>query len=190
MDTKNRYYLMRHGQSEANVEGKIVSHPDIGCASFGLTHEGKQQILASLNAYDGPNLQQVYCSDFLRTKETARLVTKALSLPEAINTPSLRERFFGNWDGQSDRYYEQVWQKDAQHPSQLSDHVESAEDVFKRVMEFIETLESHHQDQTILLVAHGDVLQILRTAWFNLAPHEHRKLPNIHTAEIVPLGNG
>ncbi len=189
MHHRNRYYLMRHGQSEANVAGKINSHPDSGCTHFGLTDEGKQQVVDSLANYTGHAIHRVYCSDFLRTQQTARLVTESLGLPSPIDEPLLRERYFGDWDGLSDCHYERVWQQDATAPHKPSGQVESSAQVFTRAMSVIERLERQHLDETILLVAHGDVLQILRTVWFNLAPHEHRSLPSIHTAEIITLND-
>ncbi|CUB02734.1 histidine phosphatase family protein [Marinomonas fungiae] len=187
MPYHNRYYIMRHGQSEANVAGKIVSHPDIGCQQYGLSDQGRQQIIGSLKSYRGPTFQQVYCSDFQRTKETALLVTQLLSLPSPVCEPLLRERFFGHLDGCSDDHYEHVWQQDAAHPNELDNGVETTEQVFRRAITAIERLEELHKNQTILLVSHGDVLQILRTAWFDLASHEHRQLPVINTAEIILL---
>lgn len=187
MPYHNRYYIMRHGQSEANVASKIISHPDIGCRQYGLSDQGKQQIIRSIKNHRGPTFQQVYCSDFQRTKETASLVAHFLSLPSPVCEPLLRERFFGHLDGCSDDHYEQVWQQDATHPHKLDNNVETTEQVFRRAITVIETLEKRYKNQTILLVSHGDVLQILRTAWFDFAPHEHRKLPAINTAEIILL---
>ena len=41
---KNRYFAMRHGQSEANAAGIIVSDPANGCPRYGLTPLGRQQV--------------------------------------------------------------------------------------------------------------------------------------------------
>jgi len=187
MTLSNQYYLMRHGQSEANVAGIIVSAPKLGCTHFGLTCEGKKQVINSLPTCKELKIQSVYCSDFLRTKQTAQLLTDNLSLSEPVIEPLLRERFFGEWDGLSDRYYDTVWQHDALGTSGSTHRVETTDQVFKRAMLVIARLEESHRNENILLVAHGDVLQILRTAWFKLAPYQHRQLPNINTGEIIPL---
>lgn len=189
MQYSNRYYLMRHGQSLANVEGKIVSHPNRGCQQYGLTEEGRQQVFASLATYSGPRFQQVLCSDFLRTKETALLVTEYLALPPPTLEPLLRERFFGQWEGLSDDNYLTVWQQDAAPPHVPDKGVETTEQVLGRALAVIESLESLYQNQTILLVSHGDLLQILRTAWSGVKDHEHRKLAHHKTAEILPLNS-
>ena len=39
---------MRHGESEANVAGVIVSDPEQGCHGYGLTEKGRLQVLHSV----------------------------------------------------------------------------------------------------------------------------------------------
>ena len=41
---KNKYYAFRHGESQANVEGIIVSDPSIGTAKYGLSEKGRGQV--------------------------------------------------------------------------------------------------------------------------------------------------
>jgi broad specificity phosphatase PhoE len=48
---RNNYLLMRHGESEANVSGVIVSDPATGCDRFGLTEQGLQQISDSAKGF-------------------------------------------------------------------------------------------------------------------------------------------
>ena len=42
---------MRHGQSEANAQGIIVSDPKIGCFRYGLTALGREQAGAAAKRY-------------------------------------------------------------------------------------------------------------------------------------------
>jgi broad specificity phosphatase PhoE len=39
----NQYFAMRHGKSEPNELGIILSHPDAGTTGYGLVEEGRQQ---------------------------------------------------------------------------------------------------------------------------------------------------
>ena len=95
---RNSYLIMRHGQSEANVAGLIVSDPAIGCERFGLTEQGRQQVVASATEYTGEPLSRIICSDFLRTRQTAKLVTEALGLSSPQLEAGLRERsLFCRW---------------------------------------------------------------------------------------------
>lgn len=40
---KNRYFILRHGESEANVTGILLSHPKDGMVGFGLSLKGKNK---------------------------------------------------------------------------------------------------------------------------------------------------
>ena len=51
---ENSYYVMRHGESLANIEKKIVSSPQNGLSGYGLTAKGKEQAAAAINNF--PNL--------------------------------------------------------------------------------------------------------------------------------------
>lgn len=177
---------MRHGESEANVSGVIVSDPKIGSERFGLTERGSKEIIASAKGYTGDAITQIVCSDFLRTLQTAKLVADTLKLPQPKQEVGLRERFFGDWDGMSAQHYENIWQRD-EAGQQSEDHVESPEAVLKRGLSVLSRLEQEYQDQVILLISHGDMLQILSTWFAGIAPHKHRSLTHHQTAEIKYL---
>ena len=100
----NRYLLMRHGHSEANARGIIISTPARGLAHFGLSRQGEDQLAALLAAWSGPTPTRLLHSDFLRTRDTAERVARHFGLcPEA--EPRLRERHFGRLEGQPDSRY-------------------------------------------------------------------------------------
>lgn len=183
----NRYFLMRHGESHANKLGIIVSAPEIGVNEFGLTGNGTEQVIdTAINTrLDGNTI--IYCSDFCRTRETAEVFGKVIDVKKIIPTEALRERYFGDWDGSGTENYARIWQADEARCSQKKFHVEHVDNVAKRALILIDQLESRHQDETILLVSHGDTLQILMTAFSGACPSRHRKMNAIKTAEIRAL---
>ncbi|HMY44738.1 MAG TPA: histidine phosphatase family protein, partial [Leptospiraceae bacterium] len=103
---KHTYAIMRHGQSQANVEGIIVSDPAIGVARYGLTEAGKKQALESARSSDF-KARAIYSSDFRRARETAEIVA-ALQKAPVTETELLRERFFGDYNGTPDTQYQRV----------------------------------------------------------------------------------
>lgn len=183
----NQYFAMRHGQSEANVEGIIASDPSIGCRQYGLTEMGRQQIHDSIQNQSILNNGDIFIisSDFLRAKQTAEITHNLLNTLHPIEyNISLRERFFGELNGQSDEHYQDVWNLDKDNADHQEFDAESANQVVARVAALINQLEAEYTDKYFLLVAHGDVLQLLQT-WFQcVSASEHRELPHLATAEI------
>ncbi len=77
---KNRYFAMRHGQSEANAARIIASDPAVCLQGFGLTPSGAAQVTASVKGClheFGQVFGQdtlIISSDFLRARQTAQIV--------------------------------------------------------------------------------------------------------------------
>ncbi|WP_325894696.1 histidine phosphatase family protein [Grimontia sp. NTOU-MAR1] len=186
---KNTYLIMRHGQSEANVADIVVSDPEIGCLNYGLSPLGQTQAKESAIGYDGKPIDVIFCSDFKRTKETAGIVASVLSLPAPIEDTRLRERFFGEWEGRSSSAYENVWEKDFQDSHQSVNGVESTMSVRERSVSLITDLETQYENKVILLVAHGDILQIMKSAFHGIEPGQHRSLPHHETGEMKLLAS-
>ncbi len=132
---------------------------------------------------------------------------------EIILNTSLRERYFGTLNGGSDTQYQAVWDVDCTNPNHTEFDVECANDVLERTTRLIVELDDmlsfsstssstttttgsdgEQQQQTnnkkwkVILVAHGDVLQIMQTGFLR---HEdasrHRSLEHLETATIREL---
>jgi len=185
----NSYYVMRHGRSLANERGLIVSHPDNGCDGYGLADAGREQVRQSLRARNdlGADLR-IVSSDFLRARESAEIAASMLgcTLPPSLE-PRLRERDFGEYELGSDDAYENVWQEDCRDAQSRLRGVESVNQVMARVTRVVCDLEQALRDTAILLVSHGDALQILQTAFAGRDASAHRELEHLHTAEIRQL---
>ncbi len=188
---KNRYFLMRHGHSLANEAGIIVSDAKNGVSGYGLSDKGKQQVVESIRyAREVFHFEQsllIVSSDFLRCKETAELVSQAFGTSNVELEPRLRERFFGEFELGPNTTYDKVWEKDAINDQEGSFGAESAQSTLNRGLSVLHDLEEQFSGETILLVSHGDTLQILLTAFHALPPGCHRQLPLLETAEIRPV---
>lgn len=199
------YFALRHGQSLANVAGIIMSDPAQACFNYGLSDVGKEQATAAAN-----NVRQVFetndsyktlvllTSDLLRAKETAMIVAdKNQDMPihqgQVIVETRLRERWFGGWEGTSDKNYENVWKDDAKDALHQIKGVESVNDVMDRttrcILEWDERLASTYSNKRcmVVLAAHGDVLQILQTTFEKMDGRCHRTLPHLETAQLRQL---
>ncbi len=225
---RNRYYIMRHGESEANKLGIVSSTFRVSIAQHGLTEKGVAQASSSgepvkrlLVASDAdlekkeeiPSLDSenilYYASDFARAYETAFFSRDALvsvlsnssdslisspaghlsaSRPRLFTHPSLRERSFGDFEGGSHDSYHKVWEQDkVQTWSSNHYNVESIASVVDRTTRFIKELESTWSNKHIILVSHGDVCQILQSAFLGIDPRTHRSLQHMNNCDVRPL---
>jgi broad specificity phosphatase PhoE len=211
----NRYHVMRHGQSKANVAGIIVSRIDTDRrGDYGLSERGREQALMAAKDCGLPPDTIICSSDFARARETALIVREQLGGSGIMLAEALRERSFGPWEGSSNEHYAQVWAADEASPDKpdpvaakpgrtdggeagpvtadrhqanpdgANDVVESAAAVLARTTALVADLERRYSGGDILLVAHGDPLQILQAGFLGLAPSRHRSLPPLETAEI------
>ena len=112
----------------------------------------------------------------------------------------LRERFFGDFNGKSDGHYGDVWRVDCTDPDHTEFNCESVNSVVRRTSELILDIEKELEDidndtdsqdddrpHKVILVAHGDVLQILQTAFLKVDGSVHRSLDHLETASVREL---
>lgn len=183
---RNSFYFVRHGESTANRRGLIICDPQDGITGWGLSAAGKKQVHERTYDFLGHSHIDLVCSsDFLRARETAGIICTMSNAPLRL-TPLLRERSFGSLHGQPDHCYEQVWHNDAlQHPSE---GVESIQSVLTRSFTVLRWLDHSNKNATIVLVTHGDVIQITLAALCRHDACEHRQLNPVANAEYREIG--
>lgn len=180
---KNTYFVIRHGESKANVEGIIISDLERGqLDDYSLSEKGKEEVENSASSFK-ENDFVILSSPFSRCLETANIFKKG----EVIVDERLRERYFGDFEGKENSNYQKVWEEDKKDPSHKNFGVESVLEVLERMLSVISDLEKKYENRAILLVSHGDPLQILQT-WFEDIPSSlHREIDHLKTAEIRKL---
>ena len=185
---QNRYHVLRHGHSEGNAQNVIVGDPQRGVDGFGLTNLGRDQVALTLHQHrvEFADVSKIVASDFLRTRQTAAIVGAFLSIDVELS-PMLRERFFGKWEHSDCGNYQEIWKQDALTPHKSTDGVESVLEVAKRTTDLVRRIESQVSGQHVLLVSHGDPLQILLTAICGRDLNRHRSMPVLQTAELRPI---
>jgi glucosyl-3-phosphoglycerate phosphatase len=184
----NRFSIMRHGQSKANARGIIVSRiANDRRGDYGLTELGRQQALAAAQVCGLPEGTLICSSEFSRARQTAEIVRAYLGASEVVIAEALRERCFGDWEGSPTASYAHVWAADEASADCADGNVEPAAAVLDRTTAFIAELERSYSGRDILLVSHGDPLQILQAGFQRMDPSGHRSLPHLGIAEIRRL---
>ncbi|MBM3206130.1 MAG: histidine phosphatase family protein [Candidatus Staskawiczbacteria bacterium] len=191
---KNKYFALRHGESKANTAEIIVSNlEDAINEEYSLTKNGEKQVSTSIeNSKKSKILDSeviIYCSPFSRCKRTAEITKELLGIKIEINIDErLRERWFGSLDKSGTNNYQKVWSNDSNN-RQPEYNEESVENVKNRVVSLIDDLEKIYQQKKILLVSHGDVLQILETQFKNKSSNMHRSIKSLERGELRELIN-
>jgi broad specificity phosphatase PhoE len=80
-----RVYIVRHGETEWNAQGRIQGHTDI-C----LSEKGREQARAVSCRLAEVPFDVAYSSDLSRTRETAQVILGERIIP-LHSTPQLRE---------------------------------------------------------------------------------------------------
>jgi len=182
----NTFWVMRHGQSKANASGIIVSSIERDRrGDFGLTELGREQVLAAAGGCALPAGTVICSSDFARARQSAEIVRGRLGAAPTVIAPALRERYFGDFDGSPVSNYPRVWAAD--EAGAACGGVEPVAAVLDRMAGFVSELERSYRGRDILLVSHGDPLQILQAGLAGTDPSRHRDLPPLQTAEIRAL---
>jgi broad specificity phosphatase PhoE len=187
-------HVLRHGESTANVEGVIVSAPGPRALSeVGLTVLGREQARAAAETARAQGLGAdtlVITSDFARARQTAEEFAAGLGAAAPRVDERLRERGFGAHEEGPATAYDAVWERDrarAAHP----DGVEPVAEVASRVLAALAAADEEvARGADVVLVAHGDVLQIALALGAGRDPHDHREVPHLGNAELRVLGPG
>ncbi|KAJ6897279.1 hypothetical protein NC651_023217 [Populus alba x Populus x berolinensis] len=156
MFLRNKYWVLRHGKSIPNEKGLIVSSMENGIKEeYQLADEGVGQaqlagelFLKELKERNIPLESVRICySPFARTSHTAKVVASVLNLP---------------FEGPQCKYAE-IWALDEKDPFTRPEGGESVNDVATRLASALAIIESEFQGCAVLIVSHGDPLQILQT---------------------------
>ncbi|MBX7133528.1 MAG: histidine phosphatase family protein [Fimbriimonadaceae bacterium] len=94
MNSSLTVHLVRHGQTPWNLLGRAQGHTDIELDDIGM-----QQAAQLAARFQGSRLDLVLTSDLQRAFRTAEVVGVAVEAPVVLDA-ALRERSFGEWEGQ------------------------------------------------------------------------------------------
>jgi 2,3-bisphosphoglycerate-dependent phosphoglycerate mutase len=110
----------------------------------------------------GRSIQAIYSSDLGRARETAAIIAKRLELPVRTDV-RLRERNLGVLEGHTMASFAEEHPADAHalqsgDPDYVLPGGESARQRSERNISFVDAISQAHAGRTILIVAHGGVL--------------------------------
>ena len=140
-------YVVRHGQTDWNIQDKLQGHTNIP-----LNNVGIRQACITKQALSKIGFSKIYSSPLDRCKKTAQIINKD-NLPIIIDD-RLSERGFGDLEGQQGHNIEDflIFQKNLN-----SFNVEPIQSFFARVHNFLTDIINTSNDEKILIVTHAGV---------------------------------
>lgn len=154
-----RLILVRHGQTNWNIEGKWQGHSDIP-----LNDVGKQQAVDAANELREEKIDHIYSSDLKRALDTAEQINTYHGRT-IIQDARLREQNLGRWEGIFHKDIENIFPDE--WASFMSDPAsteivggESVGQLSARVTEAINEIARRHTDENVMIVAHGLALAV------------------------------
>jgi len=184
------YILVRHGQTQWNKEGKYTGQSDIP-----LNETGEKQAIAISKKVLSLRPAIIYASDLKRAVRTAELIRDKAEHVPLITDKRLREIHQGEWEGLQEqeikKRFENQFAKRKDNPLDTAPPGgETIGDVYQRVRDFLREKNDQHQEQNVLIVAHGVVLAIIELISCGDAIEKvFDHIPKNATPNIVSIGD-
>ena len=157
---KNKYILMRHGQTKYQANGWDILYFQEEQSTLEITKQGQEKIKEQAKKLKPKNIDLIYCSDYYRTKQTSNIILKEVFVPIKFDK-RLRDTNFGEFSGKDTKEYKKVFSSKMQRFSKRPKGGESWRDVKKRLNFFIKEVEQKHKNKKILIISHADPLWLL-----------------------------
>lgn len=147
-------WLIRHGQTDWNVEGRYQGQADIP-----LNANGLRQATELAGRLNGAPFDAIFSSDLLRTRQTAEALAEHCQLDVQLDV-RLREIHQGEWEGKL------VKDMIAAHPKARAEFLqdpfaarapggESVGEVAVRVRAAVEEIAAAYPQGRVLVISHG-----------------------------------
>jgi len=172
---RNAYYVLRHGEAESNALGLVSSKID---NPHHLTEKGKEEALICAKELRSKNINLIYASDFIRTKETAEIISKALGIKKGsvLFDERIREINTGAFDMKPITEYRNYFSSTLEKFTKEPPGGETVHSVKIRVGDFMYDIDKKYKDKNILIITHEYVIWMLDTVADGLTDFESSRI--------------
>ena len=158
-------YIVRHGETDFNKDGKYLGRTDISLNSIGITQA--KQFAEEIHGLD---LDAIYCSPLKRAVETANLIKLKHDCKIIINNHFI-ERSIGIYEGLTkeeakNRYPDFYRRNITRIFNDAPTNGETINEVINRVFSGLDEIKRQKKFSKILIVTHGFVAKVVNK-YFN-----------------------
>ena len=170
----SRLILVRHGITEFNSARRFAGYSDVE-----LSTAGYSQVERLRDRLANEKIDVVYSSDLRRALVTAEVISSGHKV-DIVTCPELREINYGDAEGLT---FEEI----GHHHPELAESItnfslelsfpggESFKEFIARTCQFLDRLNEHAREETILIVSHGGALRTLVCALLGIDQSHWRK---------------
>ena len=167
--TKTTIGLLRHGQTDWNIDFRLQGVTDIPLNETGVAQARDAALVIDANDWD-----LVLSSPLSRARDTAKIVADQNQLGKVEVEELLLERSFGEAEGLSHEEWRAKYADSNSVPGG-----ESLVDLERRANFLLETLVAKHNGKRVLAVSHGALIRVLlRIVSQGEFPREGERLGN------------
>lgn len=148
-------YVVRHGQTDYNVQGFFQGHIDIPLNNIGI-EQAKETALKFKNI----KVDKILVSPLKRARQTAQYISEITGIEFEIEE-RLIERSFGNMEGCTNRPDWNIQMMLDYNRNYTNENVEPIQSLFKRVYKLLEDIVEKYKNKSVILVTHGGVSQAI-----------------------------
>jgi probable phosphoglycerate mutase len=181
-------HLVRHGETEWNVEGRIQGRLDVP-----LSPRGREQAAALAGRLAAAGVRALVSSPQRRARDTADAIAAATGLPVALDD-DLQEQDLGRWQGltfaEAARADPEVARRfAARDPDARPPGGETRREMSARAVGVLERVGAEGAPGPVVVVAHGGPIMAILYRVLGLPLEAHRRFlcPNAGLTTLVAL---
>lgn len=164
-----RLSLVRHGQTDWNLQRRIQGASDIP-----LNSTGRAQALVTAEALALRHWDGIYASPLARAMDTARIIAAHSVLGEPQPLPGVAERRYGEAEGLTGEEILARFPEGAEVPGR-----ETREEVVARALPALTRLAEQNPGRSLIVVSHGGVIgSLVRKLTNHALPAPGEVIPN------------
>jgi broad specificity phosphatase PhoE len=180
---KTKLIVIRHGQSEANLNNQFA-----GSLNVHLTQLGHKQACLAANALSGMQIDRIYSSDLYRAYETAVPTAQKLGL-EIEKNVRLREISAGDWEGLTfdeirERYPKEYDEWRFRLGSAVCPNGEAVNHMCLRILNEIDNICRKNEGKSICIFTHATPIRTLCAVSSGIPVEQIEREPFVPNASI------
>ena len=178
-----KIYVVRHGQTDYNINGLFQGRKDIPLNSIGI-----KQAEETAQKFKNIPVDIILVSPLTRAKETAKYISNVTGIKPVIEQ-DLIERNFGDMEGKPNREDCNIKMLLDYEKNYNICNVEPIQSLFKRVSDCLDKIIDKYMGKNVVLVTHGGVAQAIDIYFHGFPENKDLQsiaLKNCEVREYVP----